>query len=158
MGRKGLALLHPRRGTGFGDVTGPLQPFDPLDPQHRIEQQRERRSFFRQTDIFLTVIVTMAIFVPLAIWQKPWAIPFLGWMAFLPVLTRGVLKAASKLLHKELEAGLSPLVLAAMVAAFFLATAGLLGTTAVIVCAAVMFLAYVMAMLFGLIWTDGEDE
>ena len=72
-----------------------MQQFDPLDPEHRAQRGRERTAFFRQTDMFPLVVITMAVFVPLAIWQKPWALPFLGWMAFMTHVLGGVDRLAA---------------------------------------------------------------
>ena len=77
-----------------------MQQFDPLDPEHRAERGRERTAFFRQTDMFPLVVITMLVFVPLAMWQALWALPFLGWMAFMTHIVGGVDRLVAALMAR----------------------------------------------------------
>jgi hypothetical protein len=135
-----------------------MQPFDPLDPEHRAARGRERTAFFRQTDMFPLVVMTMAVFVPLALWQKPWALPFLGWMAFMPHIVGGVDQLMAGLLRRDPLLGGSRLraALACVVLFFFLVP--VFSTGALLVIGGLLVLLYVYGALTGRVWPkDGAE-
>ncbi len=101
------------------------KPYDPTDPYQRLERGRERAAFFRQTDIFLLVVLTMLVFVPLAIWQKPWAFPFLGWMIVVPGLMTLIWGMACEALDLDVGFKVTTLVMAPFAIVVFLARAWL---------------------------------
>jgi len=101
------------------------KPYDPTDPYQRLERGRERAAFFRQTDIFLIVVLTMLVFVPLAMWQKPWAFPFLGWMIVVPGLMTLIWGMASEALGLDIGFEVTTLVMAPFAVIAFLALAWL---------------------------------
>ena len=101
------------------------KPYDSTDPYQRLERGRERAAFFRQTDIFWVVALTMLVFVPLAMWQKPWAIPFLGWMIVVPGLMTLVWGTVSEALRFEIGFKVTTLVMAPLAIVAFLALAWL---------------------------------
>ena len=128
-----------------------MQQFDPLDPEHRAERGRERTAFFRQTDMFPLVVLVMIVFVPLAIWQKPWAIPFLGWMAFMTHIVGGVDRLAVSfglLSNGPLLKG-STLRAALVCIALFFIVVMLLSTGALLVIGGLLILAYIYGLLTG---------
>lgn len=84
MGGSGLVILRPRLWNTVARMNSGATPYDPLDPHQRLQRGRERTAFFRQTDMFPLAAMTMVAFVPIAVWQKSLAIPFLGWMLFVP--------------------------------------------------------------------------
>lgn len=128
-----------------------MQQFDPLDPEHRAERGRERTAFFRQTDMFPLVVLVMIVFVPLAIWQKPWAIPFLGWMAFMPHIVGGVdrLAVSFGLLSNGTLLKGSTLRAALVCIALFFIVVMLLSTGALLVIGGLLILAYIYGLLTG---------
>ena len=101
------------------------KPYDPTDPYQRLERGRERAAFFRQTDIFRIVALTMLVFVPLAIWQKPWAFPFLGWMIVVPGLMSLIWGMVGEALGLDIGFKVTTLVMAPFAIVAFLALAWL---------------------------------
>ncbi len=130
--------------------------YDPIDPDHRIERGRERTAFFRQTGIFLLVALTMTVFVPLALWQKNLALPFLGWMAFMPAIAAGLGVAlgtsaswVTLLLGSTFRAAATCIVL-------FFAITFLFSPVVLAVLGAGLAIAYVFCAMTGRLWSKGE--
>ncbi|MGI9354903.1 MAG: hypothetical protein ACR2PF_07050, partial [Rhizobiaceae bacterium] len=92
-------------------------------PYQRLERGRERAAFFRQTSIFWVAALTMLVFVPLAMWQKPWALPFLGWMIVVPGLMTLIWGMAAEALGLDLGFEITTLVMAPFSILAFLALA-----------------------------------
>ena len=137
-----------------------MQQFDPLDPEHRAQRGRERTAFFRQTDMFPLVVITMVVFVPLAMWQKPWALPFLGWMAFMTHVVGGVdrLAAAMGYLPKgPLLAGSTLRAALACIVLFFVIVVPF-STAALLVVGGLLIAFYIFGVLTGRLQPLEESE
>jgi hypothetical protein len=135
-----------------------LDPFDPLDPGHRAQRGRERTAFFRQTNVFPIVVLTMVIFVPLAMWQKPWALPFLGWMAFMPHVLGGVARLANRVFKRDLLIADSSLWAAAICIVLFLVLSALFSTFSLLIVAGVFGLIYAYGLYSGLLLPNDERQ
>ena len=137
-----------------------MQQFDPLDPEHRAQRGRERTAFFRQTDMFPLVVITMAVFVPLAMWQKPWALPFLGWMAFMTHVVGGVdrLSAALGILPNGPILGGSRLRAALACIVLFFAIVVPLSTSVLLIVGGVLISFYIFGLLTGRLQPLEEKE
>ncbi len=136
----------------------PVKPFDPLDPQQRVRRGRERAAFFRQIHIFPIVVLTMLVFVPLAIWYQPLAIPFLGWMAVMPPMVSGLDRAWANWKGGKAKFGRSNLIVALVCIVLFVAIGFPLTAFALLIVAGVTALLYAIALLKGLILPVGDDE
>ncbi|MEP0942547.1 MAG: hypothetical protein ABJH63_09250 [Rhizobiaceae bacterium] len=139
-----------------------MQQFDPLDPEHRAERGRERTAFFRQTDMFPLVVLAMVVFVPLAMWQKPWALPFLGWMAFMTHIVGGVDRLAASTAKGPwtggpLLAGSTLRTALACVVLFFVLVIPF-STSALLYVGALLVLLYIYGILSGRLVPQGDGE
>lgn len=138
-------------------MTG-IEPYDPLDPDQRIRRGKERTAFFRQTSLFPLVVLTMAVFVPLAIWQKPLALPFLGWMAFMPAIAGGLgvaFGSSSKWIRLSLGSSFRAVVTCALL---FFPIVLLFAPAALLLIGGVLLLVYVYCAVSGRLWQRGEIQ
>lgn len=135
-----------------------IEPFDPLDPDHRLQRSRERTAFFRQTDIFPVVVLTMVIFVPLALWQKPLAIPFLGWMAFMPHIFTGVDRTIAGVRDAQAVLAGSLFRSALFCSALYLAITLTVSVGPALILAGILAVIYGYGVFSGKIWREDEPE
>ena len=133
-----------------------MQPFDPLDPKHRAERGRERTAFFRQTNLFPVAVLTMIVFVPLAMFHASLALPFLGWMALMTHVVASVDRVMAALLgSKPLLRG--SLVLAAVASAgIFLVVGLLLSPFLLWFAGGGLCLLYIFGIITGRLWVEEE--
>ena len=134
------------------------QSFDPLDPDQRLRRGRERTAFFRQTGMFPLVVLAMLVFVPLAIWHKPWALPFLGWMAFMTHIVSGLDRLVAGLADRPPVLRNSRLMAALATIALFFVIVVPLGPFALFIVALMMIAAYLVGLLTGRIALTDEVE
>jgi len=135
-----------------------VPPFDPLDPQQRIRRGRERTEFFRQTNVFPIVVLTMVIFVPLALWYQSLALPFLGWMAAMPPMISGLDRAWANWSGKTAKLGNSNLRAACVSIVLFAAIGFPFSGLGLLIAAGLVVVVYGFALLNGMILPQGDEE
>ena len=135
-----------------------IEPFDPLDPDHRLQRNRERTAFFRQTDIFPIVVLAMVVFVPLALWQKPLAIPFLGWMALMPHIVSGVDRTIAGMRGTKVALEGSLFRSAMLCIALYFAITLTLSVRAALIAAGILAAVYGYGVISGLLWREDDQK
>ncbi|NKB52677.1 MAG: hypothetical protein GKR97_10685 [Rhizobiaceae bacterium] len=135
-----------------------MENFDPLDPKQRAERGRERTAFFRQTDMFPIVVLTMAVFVPLALWYKPLAIPFLGWMVIMVHVIGGLDRFGASLRDQRPVLKGNSFRAALVGIALFAVLSLTLPAMALLVVGGLMVAIYLFGAISGRVWLQDETR
>ncbi len=74
-----------------------LHPHDPLNPEHRAQRRVARNVYFQRTHTLPIAAMVMVVFVPVAMWMKPFALWYLIIMCVLPFLLAAGSRSAGEL-------------------------------------------------------------